>query len=255
MKQTHKPLVIGNWKMNPASLADAKKIFVGIRSGVRRVENVTVAIAPPNIFLLELAKLSPSRAVTIVAQDCHEAMLGAHTGETSALMLASAGVDMIIVGHSERRAAGETDARVAQKVLAALKAKLQVVVCVGETTRDANGNFYATVESQIKAAVSEVPKARLKDVVIAYEPVWAIGTGKVAYVEEVHEMQLYIPKVLTKLVVSSAAAKMRILYGGSVKAESAAQLYHETGMHGFLVGGASLDAKEFTKIVQLVQAH
>lgn len=247
------PLVVGNWKMNPGTLAEAKQLFVAIRAAAKQTRSVRVVVAPPALFLLEVAKLSPSRVVGVAAQNTHEALLGAHTGEISALMVANIGAEMVILGHSERRAAGETDTVIQAKVTTVLKSRLTPIVCVGERERDESGDFYSVVEQQIAAVFQVVPKTRVKDVVLAYEPVWAIGTGKTATVEEVQEMQLFITKILTKLVGRAAAVKVRILYGGSVKPENAHALYHETGMSGFLVGGASLDSKAFASIITAVE--
>lgn len=246
------PLVIGNWKMNPGTLAEAKQLFVAVRAVAKQTRDVRVVVAPPALFLLEVAKLSPSRVVGIAAQNTHEGLFGAHTGEISALMVANVGAEMVILGHSERRAQGETDAVIQEKVATALKVRLIPILCVGERVRDEAGDFYSVVEQQITTAFLVVPKTRIKDVVLAYEPVWAIGTGKHATVEEVQEMQLFITKVLTKLVGRAAAAKVKILYGGSVKPDNAKALYHETGMSGFLVGGASLDSKAFASIITAV---
>lgn len=250
MSKTTTPLVIANWKMNPQSIAEAKKTFLAIRAAAKKHPEVLVAVAPPAIFITELSKLSFAGSLTLAGQSMHHAALGAHTGEISPTMLKGQGVEMIIIGHSERRAKYVNDELVAKKVAAAIKYKLTPVVCVGEHERDEQGNFFAIIEAQIKAFITEVPTSRLKDVVIAYEPIWAIGTGKNATVEQVHEMQLYITKVLTKIVGRTKAAKVRIIYGGSVKAATAADLYHQTGMDGFLVGGASLVGREFAAIIQ-----
>jgi triosephosphate isomerase len=176
-------------------------------------------------------------------------MTGAFTGETGIAMLQAHGISSVILGHSERRALGETDEMIARKVPALLKAKITPIICVGERERDAQGNFYLTIEAQITKALSLVKSAAFKDVVIAYEPIWAIGTGKTAHVEDVYEMQLFIEKILTKISNRAAARKVRIIYGGSVNAENAAVLFSQGGIAGFLVGGASLKPVEFTKII------
>jgi triosephosphate isomerase len=168
-------------------------------------------------------------------------------------MLAAFGVATVIVGHSERRALGETDAQVGEKVAALIKAKLTPVVCIGERERDAQGNFFMLIEAQIKAALTGVPKARFKDVVIAYEPIWAIGTGKTATAEDVNEMRLFIQKILTKHFDRASAGKIRIIYGGSVSAANAADLFVGGGVDGFLVGGASLRPQEFAQIISSVK--
>ncbi len=250
MTHAKTPLVIANWKMNPGSVAEAKTIFTGIKTTAKKYTGVQVVVAAPLLYVTELQKLQGTSVVALGAQTMHESPLGAQTGEVSAPMLVAAGVSHVILGHSERRALGETDGMVAKKVVAALKAKLTPVICVGERERDASGNFFATIEAQIKSALAGIPTTRFKDVVIAYEPIWAIGTGKTASVEDVCEMQLFIHKILTKLFDRSAANRVRIVYGGSVNAENAAALYAGAAIAGFLVGGASLKPADFAKIIQ-----
>ena len=248
MKKMHKPLVIANWKMNPQSLTEAKKIFLGIKNASKKYPDVSVVVAPPAIYLHELVKTAGS-IVNVAAQNMHNASLGAFTGEISPTMLMDAGVKSVIIGHSERRAMGETDEVVTKKVLAALKARLMPIVCVGERERDGQGNFFTSIEKQIETVFKAIPKTRFKDVVVAYEPIWAIGTGATASVEDVKEMQLFILKVLTKNFGRNSASQVRIIYGGSVKSDNAAQLYDTGGVTGFLVGGASLQPDDFAKII------
>lgn len=244
------PLVIANWKMNPPSVVEAKAIFTAIKVAAKKYPAIQVVVAPPALYSIELQKMRGTSHVALAAQTMHEAPLGAQTGEVSAPMLTAAGVSHVILGHSERRALGETDSMVAKKIIAALKAKLTPIVCVGERERDTSGNFFSAIEEQIKSALAQVPTARFKDVVIAYEPIWAIGTGKTASVEDVCEMQLFIHKILTKHFDRTAANRIRIVYGGSVNAENAAALYSGAAIAGFLVGGASLHPTDFTKIIQ-----
>lgn len=202
--------------------------------------------------MLLCKKILGVSAVSLGAQTMHQAAHGAQTGESGTGMLVSAGVSFVILGHSERRVLGETDVLVGIKTLAALKSKLTPVICIGERERDSQGNFYTYIEAQIKSALSEVPKTRFKDVVIAYEPIWAIGTGLTANVDDVYEMKLFIHKVLSKQFDRAAANQVRIIYGGSVSADNATQLYVGAAVNGFLVGGASLKPAEFTKIIAAV---
>lgn len=248
MKQNH-PLIIGNWKMNPTTVVEAKAIVTSIKTTTKKFLNASIVIAPSALFMLEVKKALGSSIIALGAQTMHEAPVGAQTGEQSAGMLVAAGVTYVIIGHSERRALGESDDQVNQKTVSALKAKLIPVVCIGEKERDGMGNFFLHIESQVVAIFKDVQPSRFKDVVIAYEPIWAIGTGKTASVDDVLEMQLFIKKTLTKHFGKSAAAKVRIIYGGSVNAENAGALYATSGVSGFLVGGASLKPAEFTKII------
>ncbi len=248
---THQPLVIGNWKLNPGTSAEAKALLVATRKKIKRDAPVTVVVAPPFPFIADLARLSPSGRVLMAAQDVFSEDSGAYTGEVSAGMLASLGVTYVIIGHSERRAMGETDVQVAAKVAAVLRRKLTPVVCVGETVRDGSGGHFGVVEAQVRALASGLTARALASVVIAYEPIWAIGTGKNATPEDVEEMHLFIRTLLTKLYDRATGKRVRIVYGGSVKPENAAAL-HGAGMDGFLVGGASLSADSFSKIIAAV---
>lgn len=253
MITTHSPLIVANWKMNPATPKDAKELFVAIRATAKKFNDREVVIAPPFPFLTELGKLAPSGSVGLGAQSVFYEEKGAFTGEVSATMLAATGVQYVIVGHSERRALGEDDVVVAKKLSAVLKAKLLPILCVGEQTRDASGAFFDVVKEQLTAALTDVPKSRLQHVTIAYEPVWAIGTGKNATAADVEEMQLYIRKVLTNLYDRTAAGKVRVLYGGSVNAKNVEMLYREGAVNGFLVGGASLRPADFSMIIKTTE--
>lgn len=246
----HTPLVVGNWKMHPATALEATDLAREVvKKTKQHASMLTVAIAPPALFTIEVAKLLQKSQLALAAQDGFYQELGAFTGEVSMKQLAAAGVRYVIVGHSEQRALGETDDVVAQKVQVAHKHKLTPIVCVGERVRDEAGDFYRLIESQIKIALAPCSLAQVKRTVIAYEPVWAIGTGQTATAEDVKEMQLFINATLVKLYDRRAAAAVQLLYGGSVKAHNAATLQAEGGMHGFLVGGASLSATEFAAII------
>ena len=252
MSHVKSPLVIANWKMNPVTMKEAKAIFLGIKTASKKFTTTNVVVAPPILYISELKKLSTKTPLLLGAQNTHFDVKGAYTGEHAISQLVDAGVAYVIIGHSERRLLGETDEIIARKVAATIKGKLTAVVCVGEKTRDTQGNFYSFIEQQIKTAVGEIQKSRLKDIVIAYEPIWAIGTGATATVADVMEMQLFIKKILTKLFDRAAARMVRIIYGGSVNAENAKDLFVGGGVNGFLVGGASLKPADFGKIIQAV---
>jgi len=246
----HRPYIVGNWKMNGsrALLAEAR----AIDRGAARYKDVAVALAPP-FPLIGLLRDEVS-AIGVGGQDCHTAPKGPHTGDVSAAMLADIGADFVIVGHSERRRDhGETDALVQAKAEAALAAGLGVIVCVGETLdeRDA-GHAEAVVTRQVDASLPTgdgvAEAATLGRLSVAYEPVWAIGTGRVAAVEDVVAIHAVIAARLTARF-GDAGAKVRILYGGSVNGENAAALLAAPGVSGALVGGASLTADAFLPIV------
>lgn len=247
MKQT--VLVIGNWKLNPNSLTDAVSLVGALAKKYKPRPPVTVAIAPPYVYLSEVAKKIGRKPIFLAAQDVSVEPMGAFTGDVSALQLRDLKTEYVIIGHSERRARGETDEQVQKKVLAALKCKLTPVVCVGERERDSQGNFYTFVETQVKALASVLSASDIKKIVIAYEPIWAIGTGKTATAADVKEMQLFLLATLTKLYDKPTAQRVLLLYGGSVKPDNARELHTEGGMNGFLVGGASLKADDFISII------
>jgi triosephosphate isomerase len=244
------PLVIGNWKLHPASVKAATNLAADTIKACRGVTDVAVGVAPTFVHVHDVSKRIRKSKVAVAAQSVSVHAAGAHTGEVSIEQLKDLGVTYVIIGHSERRAAGETDAEVQQKIAITLKVGLTPVVCIGEQTRDESGNFYSFVTQQIKSLTSGLTAAQLKKVVIAYEPIWAIGTGETATVEDVKEMQMYIYKVLTKRYDKRTAGSVRLLYGGSVKPHNAAALQAGGGMDGFLVGGASLKGSDFGSIVK-----
>jgi triosephosphate isomerase len=246
-------LVVANWKLNPISFSDAKALFTEVRRKLKKDISTTVVVAPPFLFISEFSKTLKSEGVKLGAQDVFYEEVGPFTGEISVGQLASLGVSHIIVGHSERRALGETDDQVNKKIKAILKRRLTPIVCIGERVRDDQGTFFNDIESQIKSLTQGLLAKDLTKTVIAYEPIWAIGTGKTATVEDVKEMQLFIVSTLTKLYDRKTAEKVKLLYGGSVKASIAKDLYEQGGMNGFLVGGASLNAEEFVNIVKVTE--
>lgn len=249
LKKTN-PLIAGNWKLNPVTQSDAIALAAGVVQKTKKIENVHIAIAPPYPYLVPVEKKTNKSAVALCAQDVSTANMGAFTGEVSILQLKDIGTEYIILGHSERRAMGETDDSVREKMLLTLKYRLTPIVCIGEKKRDEKGDYLSFVESQLTNLAQDVTAAHIKKVVIAYEPIWAIGTGKTATVEDVKEMQIFIESVLAKLYDRKTAKAVRLLYGGSVKSYNAAQLQAGGGMNGFLVGGASLKAEDFAELIK-----
>jgi len=221
---------------------------------------VQVVVAPPFVSLLTAQTLIQSgrtEVVELAAQNMSQFPSGAHTGEISAVMLKECGVRHVILGHSERRAMyGETSQIVNAKVLAALEARLHPIVCVGETLeeRDA-GKIEAILESQLRESLAEVGSRRILDIVIAYEPVWAIGTGRTATPEQAQEAHAFIRKVLGEMLDEDTARKIRIQYGGSVKPSNMDELIAQPDVDGALVGGASLESGSFFEIVKSVIAY
>ncbi len=250
MKKT--PLIVGNWKLNPVTVADAVALGGAVARTQKNTTEALAAVAPPFPYLLEVSKKIKKSVVALAAQDVHYEVMGAATGEVSVLQLRDLGATYVIIGHSERRALGESDEDVHRKVTTVLKHKLTPIVCVGERERDEQGNFFTFVELQLRSLAEVLSVTQIKKVIIAYEPIWAIGTGNTATPDDVKEMQLFIESVLTKLYDRATAKKVRLLYGGSVKPHNAAELHATGDMGGFLVGGASLKAEDFDAIIKAV---
>ncbi len=255
MNKDRRPLIAGNWKMN-AGGQDACPLAAAVAKSAREAALVDVVVGPPFTALAAVAhELDEARSKsTIAAQNMHAEASGAFTGEISASMLRDAGATWVILGHSERRQLfGETDEGVARKVAAAQAAGLRPIVCVGETLEQREaGETLAVVERQVRAVLDELGKQAPGFAAVAYEPVWAIGTGKVARPEDAQEVHAHVRGLLAGRSEELAAAT-RILYGGSVKAENAEGLLSQADVDGALVGGASLDPAGFGKIIDAAQ--
>jgi triosephosphate isomerase len=239
-------LIAGNWKMNGtvASLAEARAVAAGLEGVTARV-----AICPPATLISWMDEAVAGSAVIVGAQDCRAEESGAFTGDVSAEMLADAGAKMVILGHSERRAGyGETDDLVAAKVRGALRAGLVPIVCVGETLEQRKaGEALSVVTGQVRGSLP--PELAGEAWAVAYEPVWAIGTGLTPTTAEIEEMHIAIRATLRELF-GAASDESPILYGGSVKPSNAAEILHAAEVGGALVGGASLKAADFLGIIQ-----
>lgn len=251
--------VIGNWKMH-TTRAEAVALAAGVVAGLQErdgwdPETVRVGLAPPFPFLEAVREVIGSHPIELVAQDCHQAAKGAFTGWVSAPMLASVGVKRVIVGHSERRQYGhEDDALVRAKLEAALEHGLEPVVCVGEHLADRDaGRHEQVVEAQVRAALEGLDPAAYARVVVAYEPVWAIGTGRTATPEQAGAMHRFIQGLLARF--GKEAGDVAVIYGGSVKPDLIDGLARTEGISGALVGGASLEAGSFVQIVRGVARH
>ncbi len=247
-----KKLIVGNWKMNPKTLAKAQTTFLLISKKVTKIASpkVQVVICPPSIFIPKII----SKKVLLGAQNVFQEAEGAYTGEISASMLDDAGVSFVIVGHSERRARGETNEIVAQKVKAALSFGITPILCIGEATRDDSGEYHAFLKKQLTESLSLIPKTWIPKVVIAYEPVWAIGKNAIreATPEESEEMAIFIKKILSDLS-GDAHKKTRILYGGSATVNNAEAFLSKGGVDGLLVGRDSLNPENFTEIIAIAK--
>ncbi len=250
-----KKLIAGNWKMNKTS-ADASTLVQEIVAEIGRVTDVDILVCPPFTSLESAGKLLEGSNVKLGAQNMHHEASGAYTGEISASMLRSTFATYVILGHSERRTYfAENDKFINQKVLAALKNQLKPVLCVGETLAEReSGATLKVVQTQLEGALEGVSKEQATSVVVAYEPVWAIGTGKVATTEQAQEVHAFIRSLLVKLFGDAIAQKVRILYGGSMKPSNAPELLAQKDIDGGLIGGASLESRSFVELVKAAAA-
>ncbi len=243
--------IAGNWKMFTNG-ASAEALAAAVVKGFASETRVDVAVCPPFPYLERVAKVVQGSPVALGAQNCYPEKEGAFTGEVSPLMLVDAGCRYVILGHSERRhKLGESDAFINRKVHAALGARLEVILCVGETLQEREANrTEAVLQEQLTGSLAGITKANLSGIVIAYEPVWAIGTGKNATPQQAQDAHAFIRGRIGQMCGTAAAEQLVIQYGGSVKADNAASLLYQPDVDGALVGGASLQAEQFLTIVR-----
>lgn len=246
-----KPLIAGNWKMHKTG-AQAVEAATRLRQLVDAVDGVEVMIAPAFTALYQVARALDGSPIALGAQNLHWESHGAFTGEISAEMLADAGCSHVIVGHSERRQLfGDTDAGVNRKIRAAVDANLIPVFCIGETeTEREAGDTFSVLDKQIEGGLKNFVFSDLGNLIVAYEPVWAIGTGKTATREQAQEAHEFIRSRLAQRFENALADSVRILYGGSVKPDNVTALMEMPDVDGALVGGASLDPETFSKLVR-----
>ncbi len=252
---TRKKLIAGNWKMNKTA-ADAVTLAQELVAAVGRQPAVDVVVCPPFTALESVARTLDGSLIKLGAQNMHAEPSGAFTGEVSAPMLRALFVTHVILGHSERRQLfGETDPAVNLKTLAALKHQLRPIVCVGETLAEREAaSTLKVVQAQVERGLEGVGKDHAANLVIAYEPVWAIGTGKVATSEQAQEVHAFIRGLLGKLFTDPVAQRIRILYGGSMKPANAPELLAQKDIDGGLIGGASLEARSFLDLLAAAAA-
>jgi len=244
-------LIVANWKCNPTTLKEARRLFNSVKRGLKKIKNVEVVICPSFVYL---SCFKSFKNLKLGAQDCFWEEKGAFTGEISPVMLKDLGCQYVIIGHSERRTNfGETDEMINKKIKAALIAKLNPIFCIGEIKEEREkGQIQNILKSQIEKGLNGILKREIKNIVIAYEPVWAIGTGNPCDIEEAQKMALLIRKLISQKYSPAIAKDLRIIYGGSVDSQNARDYIKEAGMAGLLVGGASLNHREFLKILKEV---
>jgi triosephosphate isomerase len=245
-----KVFIAGNWKMN-TTISEAVELAKGVVAQAGKQTDVDVAICPPYISLAAVSEVVKGSQVKLGAQDLHWEAKGAYTGKISAEMLKSVGVEFVIIGHSEQREYfGETDETVNKKMNAALEAGLQPIICVGETLAERKGGqMEQVVETQTRGGFAGLSKEQAQLCTIAYEPVWAIGTGETATPEQADEAHAFIRKIVADIYDEQTAEAMRIQYGGSMKPSNAAELLGKTNVDGGLIGGAALKAEDFAGII------
>ncbi len=250
-----KKFIVANWKMNPLDADSAAKLFNAVKERAILAKRTHTIIAPPFIFLPVVTKLYTGKKISFAAQDCFWEEKGAFTGQVSPTMIKGMSADYCIIGHSERRALGETNSDVNRKVLAALRNGLAVILCVGEDVRDEHGEYLQFLETELRDAFANVQKKMLTHVIIAYEPIWAIGksaSGSMAP-RDVHEMTIFVRKMLLDIFKTEAAREVPVLYGGSVAPENTVAIVEGGNVNGLLVGGQSLIPTSFCSIIDIME--
>lgn len=251
-----KKIIVGNWKMNPLSQKEASEILSSLKRFTKNFKKTEVVICLPFVYLPSASKNQKSSPIKIGSQNVHWEEKGAFTGEVSPIMLKDLGVSHVILGHSERRIAGETDETINNKLIAVLKNKMTPILCIGESERDEDGKFFEFLKTQLKIAFSKIKKSDLSNIIIAYEPVWAIGKSEDEYMkgEELHQMTIFIRKVLSEIYNKKDAWEPRIIYGGSVTSFNVEDIVFQGQVDGILPGRASLNPIEMKKILQIMES-
>jgi triosephosphate isomerase (TIM) len=252
MNKERKLIVAGNWKMNK-TVAEALDLMRGLKIELASVKEVDIVVCPPYTALSEVSKaILETKNIRLGAQNMSEHNMGAYTGEIAAGMLKEFSVRYVILGHSERRQyQKESDALIAKKAAAVHAASLKPIVCVGETLAEREGNQTEQVlDTQVRGSLAGLSKEQMAETIVAYEPVWAIGTGKTATTQQAQDAHAFIRGVIAKMFDDSVAKKVRIQYGGSVKPSNARELMGQPDVDGALVGGASLEARSFADIIK-----
>ncbi len=247
-----KRLVVGNWKMNPASLEEAKDLARDVKRGAGKLRKTQVVLCPPFVYLQALSGKTEGN-LYLGAQDANQETFGSHTGEVSYSQLGQFGVKFVILGHSERRKMGETDEIINKKIKSVVAGGMSAIFCVGESTRDHNGDFFGTIKNQIFAGLKDISKKSADKIVVAYEPIWAVGAKESMAPRDLLETTIFIKKVL-KDMYGVFSDDIRVLYGGSVDRVNADSLIRDGGVSGLLIGRESLRGKDFVEITKLVDS-
>ncbi|OGG58137.1 hypothetical protein A2853_01315 [Candidatus Kaiserbacteria bacterium RIFCSPHIGHO2_01_FULL_55_17] len=246
-----KTILVANWKMNPATFREAKKLFEVERKAAERARGVNVIVAPPAIFLRELSQHYRGSRIAFAVQSAHFEAGGAHTGDISMTQARDTRAKFVIVGHAELRAGGETDDDARKKVAAALSLKMTPILCVGESIRTEDGEQFDVVREQLRIGLSDVSASALPRVLLVYEPLWTIGAKSTMDPRDMHQMAIFIRKCVVE-THGEGGRSLKILYGGSVDEKNAGAMLRDGDVHGFLVGRASVNAQEFSKLLHVV---
>lgn len=243
-----KTIVVANWKMNPPTFKDAKNLLEKTKKVAAKAKKVSLVIAPPSLYVRELAKRGRAVHISFAAQNAHADQSGAHTGEISMQQVRDAGAAYVLIGHSEVRAHGETSDDTRKEVIAALNAKLFPILCIGETERTQTGAHFSVIQEQLRIGLKDVSQSALSRIIVAYEPVWAIGGEKTITPRDMHEVAIFIRKTLVDMH-GNQGYKVRILYGGSVSEENAYPMLRDGDVAGLLVGHVSVDPARFASLL------
>lgn len=245
-------MVVANWKMNPQTLEEAKKIFGSIKKIAQKTKNIEIIVCPPFLYLPYLIKQNTIKNLYFGSQNISTEEKGAYTGEISVSMIKNIGAKYSIVGHSERRAMGETNEVIRKKITRAFLNNIIPILCIGERERDGDGSYLGFLKQQLKECLSGIEKRDLLGMIIAYEPIWAIGKSYKESMNptDIHEMTLIIKKIAGEIFGKDIANSFKILYGGSVEPENAPSILEYGNVDGFLVGHASLDPIQFSQILK-----
>lgn len=247
-----KRLIVGNWKMNPDTLAEAKRIAKKTRLTASRLEHTDVVACPPFPFIHTCIFRTKPNSFHVGAQSVSGAEGGPHTGEVSALMLKSLGLEYVIAGHSEEREKGDTDLIVSQKIARIVDAGLTAIVCVGEKVREESGTHFGYIKDQLKNTLAGISESQAKRIILAYEPVWAIGAKEAMAPEQIYEMSLFVKKAFADLFGQEAGLKVKVLYGGAVNFRNAGEIIKTGKVDGLLVGRESVNMPGFVELLKAV---
>lgn len=249
-----KKIVIGNWKMNPNTLDEAKRIYRSIKNISTKCTSTEVVVCPPYVYLHSFLKTKKDLPIYIGAQNSFFEEQGAFTGEISPNMLKDLGVKYVIVGHSERRSMGETDESISKKIQILLELDIHPVLCIGEKERDIGGAYLGFIKDQIKNSLDKVSKKNFSNLIVAYEPLWAIGAKEAMSPRDILEMSLFIKKVISDIYGHDKAISIPILYGGSVNFRNAGDIITQGQVNGLLVGRESVNPPGFGELLKTVDS-